>query len=162
MIEELLDRCFLFDGLSESDRKLLRPLFSHCSYQTEDIVFRQGDPAELLYIVMEGKVRIFFKPEDAPELTVATINPGGVFGWSAVFGSEDYTSGAICEADVNLLCVRGDDLKKLCEENPETGILIIERLAAVVAERLRNTHAQVVELLTVGLRNGGNSKQTLK
>ncbi len=154
MIEKLLNKCFLFEDLSIDDQNLLRPLFLHCSYQSGNIIFRQGDPAEMLYIVMAGKVRIFFKPEDGPELTVSTINPGGVFGWSAVFGSVDYTSGAVCEKDVDLLCVRGDDLKNLCEDKPETGILIIERLAAVVAERLRSTHTQVVELLTEGLRNG--------
>ena len=153
MVEELFDKCFLFDDLTRSQLNLLKPLFLHCDCAGGEIVFKQGDPAVNLYIVMDGEVKIRFKPEDGPALVVTTIHPGGVFGWSAVFGSAEYTSGATCETDSTLLCVRGEDLKNLCEKNPETGILILERLAAVVADRLRSTHTQVVDILSHGIRN---------
>lgn len=154
--EEVFDNCFLFQDLKEAERALLKPLFSLCSCEEGEMVFEQGDPAIHLYIVVEGEVKIRFKPEDGAELTVATIRPGGVFGWSSTFGSDYYTSGAICTRNTHLLRVRGEDLKTLCENHPETGILIIERLAGVVAERLRSTHKQVVALLSHSLRNGYN------
>ena len=51
-------------------------------------------------------------------------------------------------------------LRKLCEQHPDTGVLLLDRLATVIAQRLRNTHEQVVALLEVGLRSsvhsGGN------
>jgi hypothetical protein len=50
-----------------------------------------------------------------------------------------------------MLRVRGEDLRNLCNENPDTGILILERLATVIAERLRNTHDHVMALLLQGL-----------
>ena len=53
-----------------------------------------------------------------------------------------------------MLRVRGKDLKYLCEEHPDTGILILERLAWVIAERLRHTHEQVIDLLKQGILNG--------
>jgi CRP-like cAMP-binding protein len=87
---------------------------------------------------------------------VARIQKGGVFGWSAAFGSETYTSGATCLVQSKLLKILGADLKKLRQNHPETGILVLERLAAVVAKRLRcsATHNQVVALLEHGLMNG--------
>jgi CRP-like cAMP-binding protein len=94
-----------------------------------------------------------FKPDDGPPITVANIGRNGVVGWSAALGSRTYTSGARCSEYTQLLRVRGYDLRKLCEQHPETGVLILDRLAAVIAERLRNTHAQVVALLELGLRN---------
>jgi hypothetical protein len=59
-------------------------------------------------------------------------------------------------ADTKLLKVGGDNLKKFRQNHPETGILILKRLATVVAERLKNssTHDQVVALLEHGLKNG--------
>jgi len=84
------------------------------------------------------------------------VGKGGVFGWSAAFGTGTYTSGAVCRGNVELLKVKGDDLKTLRQNHPETGILILERLAEVVAERLESstTHSQVVALLEHALKNG--------
>jgi hypothetical protein len=35
--------------------------------------------------------------------------------------------------------------------DPETGVLVLDRLAAVIAERLNSTHALVMSLLKMGL-----------
>ena len=50
-----------------------------------------------------------------------------------------------------MLRVRGSDLRTLCQEHPDTGILILDRLATVIAQRLKNTHEQVITLLKQGL-----------
>jgi hypothetical protein len=46
-------------------------------------------------------------------------------------------------------------LRRLCETHPETGVVLLERLAEVIAERLRNTHQCVVDLLRQGVRPEG-------
>ena len=63
---------------------------------------------------------------------------------------------AICNTSAKMIRVRGTDLKMLREKHPETGILILERLAAVVARRMENEddHSQVVALLEHALKNG--------
>ena len=107
-------------------------------------------------MVIDGEVAIYFKPDDGPELVVSRIKEGGVFGWSAAFGRGFYTSGATCIQSANLLRVRGADLKMLRENHPETGILILKRLADMVAKRMENNgdHSQVVAFLEHGLKNG--------
>jgi CRP-like cAMP-binding protein len=154
MLNDAFNQLPLFNDLDRSQRKLLKTLFSHCDCAPEEVIFAQGDEADYLYIVVQGDVAIRFKPDDGEALTVAHIRPNGVFGWSAAFGGDFYTSGAICTTESQLLRVRGTDLKNLREEHPETGILVLERLAAVVAERLRSTHSQVVAMLEDGLKNG--------
>jgi CRP/FNR family cyclic AMP-dependent transcriptional regulator len=154
MLDAAFDQLSIFANLTTSQRALLQSIFVRRECKAEDVIFEQGDWAEYLFIVVEGEVVIRFKPEDGPALNVAHIRAGGVFGWSAAFGGDLYTSGASCVKPSTLLRVRGADLKKLRQEHPETGILILERLAAVVAERLRHTHKQVVALLEHGLTNG--------
>ena len=154
MLDAAFDQLPLFDNLTTSQRALLQSIFVRCDCKASEVIFEQGDWAEHLFIVVEGEVVIQFKPDDGPVLDVAHIHAGGVFGWSAAFGGDRYTSGATCVKASTLLRVRGNDLKKLRQEHPETGILILERLAAVVAERLRHSHKQVVALLEHGLTNG--------
>jgi CRP-like cAMP-binding protein len=128
-------------------------LIEDVNYQTDQVIFKQGDRADFLYFVLEGKVSIQFNPDDGPVLCVAEVNEGDVFGWSAALGSECYTSSAVCTERGVFIRMEGQELKKLCQEHPETGILILNRLAGVIAQRLRGTHEKVVELLHQGLNH---------
>lgn len=155
-VYDILPKVKIFEDMSSSQLSLLAPLFTLRSYTPTEVIFRQGEQANHLYIVVNGCVAICFKPDDGEAITVAQIEKNGVFGWSAAFGSENYTSGAKCVEQATLLCVRGDRLKIFYENHPKTGILILDRLAKVVASRLKSTHShsQVVAMLEHGLKNG--------
>jgi CRP-like cAMP-binding protein len=143
----------IFKGLDPEHLTLLAERFQHDSFPDEHVIFNQGDRADRLYVLTSGRVEIRFKPDDGEVLTVAEIEKNGVFGWSAALGRNEYTSCAVCMGETEALSVRGDVLRKLCESHPETGVIILERLAEVIAERLRNTHEHVIELLRQGMRS---------
>lgn len=145
----------LFSGLDPEQLEPLADGFRSDLYEADSIVFSQGDPADRLYILLSGKVAIKFKPPDGEVLTVSEVESGGVFGWSSTLGRESYTSSAFCLEDCETISISGQDLRIMCEEHPETGVIILERLAEVIAQRLRNTHAHVVEMLRQGIQ--GNS-----
>ncbi len=153
MEADIFANLFLFEGLSTAQRNMLRPLFEPCDCYAGTVLFEQGDPAEHLYAVVTGEVVVSFKPDDAPMLTVARVQPGSIVGWSAVLGSRCYTSSAECTQYSQLLRVRGADLRRLCIKHPETGVQVLDRLAAVIAERLHSTHDMVLSLLQLGLNN---------
>jgi CRP-like cAMP-binding protein len=134
MSGDLFNDLSLFKDFSLAQCNVLRPLFIPRHEPAGTTIFEQGDPAEYLYIV------------------VARVRPEGVVGWSAALGSPTYTSAAICSTECQMLRVRSQDLRQLCEQDPETATLLLERLAAVIAERLRNTHHHVMALLEQGLR----------
>ena len=151
MMSDIFDRSSFFEEMTPQQRDLLKPLFSGCECMEGELLFEQGDPAENLYLVVSGEVIVRYKPDDGPELIVARVKSGGIVGWSAALGSHQYTSGAICGMNSKLLRVRGVDLRRLCEINPDTGVLVLESLADVIAERLNSTHQEVVKLLKQGL-----------
>jgi len=144
----------IFQGFTPQECEQLRPLFIAIMEVEGSTIFEQGCPAEYLYLIVEGEVHVRFKPDDAPVITVAKVRPEGVVGWSAALGSPLYTSSAVCMTDCRMLMVRGEDLRTLCENNPEVGSQLLERLAALIAQRLRSTHDHVVALLRRGLGAG--------
>jgi CRP-like cAMP-binding protein len=150
---DIFNNLFLLEGLNAVQREVLRPLFEPCDFYAGTVLFEQGDPAEYLFAVVSGEVVVCFKPDDAPTITVARVKPGSIVGWSAVLGSRRYTSSAECSEYTQLLRVRGDDLRRLCIQHPETGVQVLDRLAAVIAERLRSTHDMVLSLIQLGLKN---------
>lgn len=141
----------LFQGLDQKILDLIVPSFAYETFSEDQVIFEQNGRAEKLYILAEGKVEIRFKPHDGEVLTVTEIEEGGVFGWSAALGRETYTSCAISVMESAAFSVLGAELRRLCEENPDTGVVILERLAEVIAQRLQKTHAHVVEMLHQGV-----------
>jgi CRP/FNR family cyclic AMP-dependent transcriptional regulator len=150
---------FLFRDLTPAQLKQLQPLFVPCDFTANTVLFEQGDPAENLFTVVSGEVVVNFKPDDGPTIVVACVQPGSIVGWSAALGSRRYTSSAVCTTYTELLRVRGDDLRRLCNQHPDTGMIFLDRLSTVIAERLHSTHDLVLSLLQLGLtstvKNGG-------
>lgn len=141
-----------FQGLDPSERRAVLKRFRTEQHETGKVIFRQDQPADRLYLLVAGQVEIVFKPYDAEAISVSRIEPGGVFGWSAALGRPSYTSGAVCTEDSRCLSIRGEDLRRICEERPATGVVLLERLAEAIAQRLTSTHEHVMELLRQGMR----------
>ena len=109
----------LFHGVDAQHLALLRPLFERFSFPAGTTVVEQGDPADYLYLIERGLLEICYKPYDGEPITITHVEVGGLFGWSAVVGSPMYSSSGIAIEDLDVIRVRGDDLRKLCSENPE-------------------------------------------
>jgi len=152
---QLLMSLDLFQGLTPDQIDMLAGFFQPERYAAQQVVFRQGGRAEKLHILLSGQVEIVLKPYDGEQLPVATINPGGIFGWSAALGRRQYTSDAVVSAEGEGLSIRGKALRSFCEAHPESGVLLLERLAEVISSRLRNTHHKVFELLQENLHPQG-------
>jgi CRP-like cAMP-binding protein len=140
-----------FEGLSTADRKKILAHFRAEDHYAGEVLFLQGQFAERLYLLNSGQVEIRFKPDDGEEMTIAVIEAGGAFGWSSALGRPSYTSSAVCTADGRCLSIRGRDLRRICEEHPGIGVVVLERLAEVIALRLTSTHEHVVGLLRQGM-----------
>jgi CRP-like cAMP-binding protein len=151
MLKQELVHFSIFQGLSDDQLRLLEPLLEYCCFLAGTTIFEQGAPADSLYILLVGTVEVIYKPYDGPALTVAKINSGGVFGWSAALGRDVYTSAALTEDSVEVYRLKGEKLHYLCEQYPETGVVILERLASIIAERLSSTHDQIFAVLQSGM-----------
>ena len=146
----------IFSGLNDEQISQLSPYMVECHFHRDQVIFEQGQRADHLYILISGEVTVNYKPYDGPPLTVARIEPGGVFGWSAALGRDVYTSSAVAVQEGLAYRMRGDNLAVLCEEHHDTGMILLDRLASVIAERLRGTHTQVLGILSRGIDEDGS------
>lgn len=142
----------LFKGLSPKMLEIITPLFEPCTCH-EGIIFKQGDPAIHLYLVLEGGVDILYKPYDTPEIKITSVGPGEIFGWSAIAGNAAYTSGATCYTKTSAVRIQGSDLHKLYNEDPEAGELLIDRVVESIPSRWKNAHSQVRDILSQSISN---------
>jgi CRP/FNR family transcriptional regulator, cyclic AMP receptor protein len=140
-----------FEGMPEDELNLLTGLFHPEEFPSGHVIFRQDQSATRLYMLVQGAVAIRFKPPDGDELTVASISPGGVFGWSSALGRNSYTSSAITTEDSHAVSIPGQILRGLCISHPAMGVIILKRLAELIADRLSGAQDQIVDLLWQGI-----------
>ena len=144
----------VFSRLTEEQQGLLIPLITLCHIPGTTFLFKQGEPAKNLYIIDSGIVEILFKPFDGPDLSVSRISRGGVFGWSSTLGRDSYTSTARTLEASEIYRFNCLELQTMCEQNPDTGVIILDRLASAIVEHQDCTHYEIMSLLNQGMDLG--------
>ena len=148
-----LKRFSTFNDPSINYMGLLEPLFESYSCAAGTVVLQQGKPADYLYLIVSGTAEVSYKPYDGSPITITHVEKGEVFGWSAVVGSEFYTSSTIAIEPLEALRVRGSVLRKFYLEHPEAGKDLLERLATSVSSRWQDAKEQVKSILAQGMKN---------
>jgi CRP-like cAMP-binding protein len=114
------------------------------SVRTEQVLFRAGDVAEYLYILEDGQVAITVPGKET--ITFSVDETGSVFGWSALVEPRRYTATAECTMDSKVIKIDGERLLGLFERHPHEGLLVLRRLAGVIATRLVQTYRKAAGL----------------
>jgi DNA-binding NarL/FixJ family response regulator len=107
----------------------LLPHMTHERHARGHVLFRKGDPGNVMYYVQQGRVRL-------PELDVNMAH-GDVFGELGVFAPTHVrTSGARCETATDLFKLTAEQTQRLCFENPRFAYYMIRLIAdRLVGER---------------------------
>ena len=116
----------------------LRPYMKSSKRKAGEILFRKGDEAEHLYILVEGRV-------DFPEVNVS-VKPGEIFGEIAFFSPErKRTLSAVCGEDCVLLSIDQSTVRQLYYQNPGFGFEIVGLIAGRLSADIARLRAQLVE-----------------
>ena len=142
----MIDNPFLHD-LTPEQYDLLSALFERVGLPERTVLFRQGDPAVYMYLLLDGRAAVRYKPYDGPRITLTILHAGDVFGWSAVVGNRAYTSDVLSTTPVQVLRARGAALRNVCMQYPTAGKSILEKLAKAVSPRWVHSQRQVESIL---------------
>lgn len=159
MSEQDFSRLEIFNGMDCNQVDLIRLFSDTCHIPGDTLIFEQGQPAEALYILICGQVRVEYKPYDGPKIVVAQILPGGVFGWSSALGRKSYTSSAIAIEACETVCISQHNLRHIFEKDPATGGILISRLSGVISERNQHPISEIEDNLTAGLEIFNGSRR---
>jgi len=147
MLKADLQNMHIFRNLGSGALDLLLPIIEPVELPSGMKVFEQDAPTQYFYLLKKGEVSIQYRAEDGQTIPVTTIQPGGIFGWSAALCRDCYTSAALTLTDCSAYRIIGRELQRFCQQHPDTGHQILESLSNDVSHRLYNTHDQVMHLL---------------
>ncbi len=145
-----LKKTELFGALEESQ---LRALLSNASVQPfseGETIFRQGDKANRLYILIDGLVDLKVKAhEEVGFMTSKIDKEGAVFGTPALMEPFIYNVTATCLKPSNVLVIETNTIKKNMEEDPKMGMEIMKKLASIYFNRLNELRSGVSNFLKI-------------
>jgi CRP-like cAMP-binding protein len=146
-IEDLKSIIMLSDLNDTMFEKMLK-VTKKTNYSSGEYIFREGDYAEHLYSVIEGKVGLELQKNTNTLIMINTITKGYSFGFSALVDTEQkkYASHAKALTDTKLLKWSGENLQKLFYEDYEMGYLFIKRIAKIAKRRLQVRNIQFLEI----------------
>lgn len=146
---DLLSQFDLFKGLPASLIKDIAAMSEEVAVKKDEFVFREGEKADKLHFLIEGSVALRVKLTSRPEsVTVSFVSsPYQSFGWSGIVAPHHYTSSAECDEDSRLIIISAAPFMNLLEQNPESGFKVIQRIAEIIADRLRNSRQALLKTM---------------
>ena len=116
-----------------------------------DIVFRQGDAAEYVYLLVSGSVSLEICAAGAGCKQILTLAPGELLGWSSVLEQFSYTARARAVADTRLVEINIAQLLAMCDRDPLFGYTLMRQVALALAKRLSATRMQLLNVYGTNL-----------
>jgi len=126
--------CPLFANISESDLKSLAPETSFQVYEAGETIFFQGRPAEVFYIVAQGRLKVFRTNPEGRQQILHLMGPGEPCGEVPVFQGADYPATAEAVEETTVCRIPRDKFLAFGKRRPE----ILLDMLAMLSIRLRH------------------------
>ena len=131
----------LFAKIEPAKLKLLAFTSEHMEFDSGETVFRQGDPGDAAYIILDGSADIVV---DTPQgaVTVAHLVRNDVVGEIAILCDVPRTATVVASTNLATLRVGKDAFFNLVTQFPQVGVGIMSELA----HRLHQTTLNLTDL----------------
>ena len=156
MIDTLfLTRSPLFRNLDEAERAQILIIGQVRQAWAGEVIFKEGDTGDGLYIVLKGSVRIS-KQSATGEEALAVLEPPAFFGEMALIDLSARAADAIANQPSELFFLPLQDLRALIEVQHKIALKILYALCEVLAQRLRETNDRYMSIFTIAQWGGAN------
>ena len=131
----------LFEGIDSNVLDEIAPDVHLLRLETGDVIFREGDLGESLYLVGEGSVKISKSGRGGEQETLGFVQSGNFFGEMALLDRQPRSAMATAVEPTVLGAVDESTFQHLLEQAPSRLHLNFLRL---VTERLRNVNSHFI------------------
>jgi CRP/FNR family transcriptional regulator, cyclic AMP receptor protein len=127
----------VFESLSKRQVVKIHSLMHVRTFDSDEIIFRKGDPGVGLYVIRDGAVDVYSEFSDLTRYKVASLESGDFFGEISLLNDSPRSATVVAVKSSILLGFFRHDLLELMNSDPSLGVKLVYNLAKIVAERLR-------------------------
>lgn len=147
---EMLRRYPFFSFMNHVQLHEVAMMTEEVEYEAGTVLFSTGDAANNLFLLREGGIELHYEVTDErgmekrQDFLVGMINPGEMFGISALIRPNIYTTGALTSETSQMLVVDAEELRALCKKDKDLEAEWQRHIAEVTIERLNSTRIQLL------------------
>lgn len=142
-MNDLLRSALLFRELDDEAASALRASMVEVKLARGEVLFREGDDGDRVYVVVDGKIKLGRTAPDGRENLLAVLGPGQMFGELSLFDPGPRSATASAVTDTTLLGLGHTDLLPWLTGRPE----VARNLLAQLAQRLRRSNDTLADLV---------------
>ncbi len=149
---ELLRRYPFFAHFTGEQLREIAMITEEATAAAGEILFEECGPADTLYLLEDGSVDLFYfakgkssssEEKEKKELPVGEINPGEIFGISALIDPYVLSAAGRASKPSTFLKIEAAALRQLFAQDPIAGYLAMQQVARALMERLDYTRVQL-------------------
>lgn len=156
---EMTDKRKVFEEqrLSGLEINFLTSLSRERRLGAHEVIFRDGDRGEEMYVVLEGRVMISKFIPGAGEEALAFLERGDYFGEMALIDHEPRSADAKADAGgAVVLAIPRDVLKGILDIDKVSSLRLLKLLCTLIARRLRELDEKIVGWFIISGGQGGD------
>ena len=135
----------IFKDLEPRYLELLTTVAMFKEFAADEVIFREGDPANRFYLILDGEVALESAPHDGPSVVLQTIGRDDVLGWSWLFPPYYWHFDARAMVPTKAIFFYGTWLRENCERDHDFGYEMMKRMSGIMIERLQATRRKLAE-----------------
>jgi CRP/FNR family cyclic AMP-dependent transcriptional regulator len=138
----MLQQVEIFQGLSPEELEALAASSTSRSFPKNTVVIHENDPADSLFVIESGKVKVYCSDKNGKEFIMNTQGPGDYFGELALL-DDSTRSASVRTVEKSSFCIiYKEDFNRVLSEHPNIGRQLVRNLA----QRVRKLTADVKSL----------------
>ena len=144
-LKDLLPRSSLFAELATAELEALERAAELREFARDEVIFAMHEPADGLYVIADGRVKVCVATESGKEIILATLGSGQFFGEMALLDNEPRSASVIAQLPTTAYRIHRQDFERLLEAHPSMGRKLLRELSI----RLRRANENMESLVTL-------------
>lgn len=148
-LEPILSEHAFFKDLPPAYLKIVVGCASNVKFDEGEFLFREGGDADKFYLIRHGRIALKIFTTHKGPVTLQTIGPGEVVGWSWLIPPYRWHFDAQATELTRAIALDGKCLRGKCDDDHSLGYELMKRFTHIMEERLQATRLQLLDLYGV-------------
>lgn len=135
----------IFAGLTPLERDALAASSSTVTLARNTVVFNEGDPADALYLIEAGRVKVYACDRNGKEYIFNVMGPGEYFGELALLDDEPRSASVRTLEEARFRVVTRGDFQRVLDDHPGMARTLIRNLTTRIRQLTRDVRSLALE-----------------
>jgi CRP-like cAMP-binding protein len=136
----------VLDGLTDEHRAAMLDGATAVTFAKRQRLFAEQDKAVGCWLIRRGQVAIDVRVTGRGPVTIQTLGPGDLAGWSWLLPAHVWQFGAVALTEVDAILLDTDRIVARCVTDPVFGRAVGFAMCGMVVDRLGHTRARLLDV----------------